>query len=88
MMRLSEAQANEVGAFLLMPSFLVKRYIQEQFHSEKVSIFGQYMMRQDTKFRIKKIAEDLGVSFGALMIQIKQMHLIDYHSAEEFIMEA
>lgn len=88
MMRLSEAQANEVGAFLLMPSFLVKRYIQEQFHSEKVPIFGQYMMRQDTKVRIKKIAEDLGVSFGALIIQIKQMHLIDYHSAEEFILEA
>lgn len=87
MLRLNESQANEVGAFLLMPLFLLKRYVKDEFRAERVPVYGRYLMRQETKLKIKKIADDLGVSFSALMIQLKQLHLIDYHEPEEFLME-
>lgn len=87
MFKLNESQANTVGAYLLMPMFLVKRYVKEQFGNRRIPVYGRYMMRQDTKQRIARVANQLGVSFGALRIQLEHLNLIDYHDATEFVVE-
>lgn len=85
MMKLNESQANEVGSFLLMPFFLMDRYVKEQFANGFVPVYGRYMMYRDTKLKIHRIAEKLGVSFGALRIQLEKMNYLEQHDASEFI---
>lgn len=84
-LKLNELQANEVGSYLLMPAFLVDRYVKEQFGGGLIPVYGRYMMHLDTKMKIKRIAEKLGVSFGALRIQLEKLNYPEQHDASEFI---
>lgn len=84
-LKLNESQANEVGSYLLMPAFLVDRYVKEQFGGGLIPVYGRYMMHLDSKMKIKRIAEKQGVSFGALRIQLEKLNYLEQHDASEFI---
>lgn len=85
LLKLNETQANEVGSYLLMPAFLVDRYVKEQFGGGLIPVYGRYMMHFNTKMKIKWIAEKLGVSFVALRIQLEKLNYLEQHDASEFI---
>lgn len=68
-----------------MPAFLVDRYVKEQFGGGLIPVYGRYMMHLDTKMKIKRIADKLGVSFGALRIQLDKLNYLEQHGASEFI---
>ena len=58
MLKLNEFQANEVGAFLLMPAFLIDRYVKEQFGDKPILVYGRYMMYRNTKLKIQKMPKN------------------------------
>lgn len=84
MMSMNESQANEIGAFLLMPEFLVRDAVKTHFKNGKIPIYGDYLLTVDTKKKIWAIADRLGVSFGALMIQLKKLDIFLHLPAEVF----
>lgn len=87
LMSFNETQANEIGAFLLMPEFLVCDYVYQYFSDDKIPIYGEYLLKVETKRNISAIANKLGVSFGALMIQLKKLGLFSHFPASNFCEE-
>lgn len=87
LMNYNEKTANEIGAFLLMPEFLVQDYVHELFESDKIPIYGEYMLKLETKRKIKLISDKLGVSYDELMIQLKRNNMFLHLPAETFFME-
>lgn len=81
---INEIQANEIGAFLLMPEFMIQDALNKYFDSGKVDIYGESLLPANTKVKIRAIAKELGVSFSALIIQIKKLGLISRHPVENF----
>ena len=87
LMNFNETQANEIGSYFLMPEFLVRDYVREFFKDDKIPIYGEYLIKPETKRNIKLIANKLGVSFGALMIQLKKFDMILHLPANAFCEE-
>ena len=88
LMNMNESQANEIGAYFLMPEFLVRDYASAHFKNGKIPLYGEYLLTVETKQKIWSIADKLGVSFGALMIQFKKFDMFDHFPAEAFCREA
>ena len=82
---MTESQADKLAASLLMPFFLVKRALKDINHGNKVRIFGDNVISPDERIILNKMAAQIGVSFTALMIRLRQFGMLDYHPLGEYI---
>ena len=83
-MSVPENQATSVGCDLLMPPFLVRNTVRRVTGNETVPVYGLNQILPDDSINIKKIADDLGVTYNMLMIRLRQLKLFDYHSFREY----
>ena len=82
---MTEMQADKLAACLLMPSFVVTAALKDYNHGNKVRIFGDQVLAPEERTTINKMAAQIGVSYTALMIRLKQFNLLEYHSLDEYL---
>lgn len=82
---MTESQADKLAASLLMPFFLVERALKDINNGNKVRIFGDNVISPDERIILNKMAAQIGVSFTALLIRLRQFGMLDYHPLGEYI---
>ena len=71
MMSINEAFTNRAAACFLMPLFLVA--------------YDGYVMAQDQKIIVQKMADAMGVNYSPLFTRLKELNLIDLHHIDEYL---
>ena len=80
-----EAQADRLAAVILMPEASVRRALSYYHRGCQISVYGQNVIHGDDKKTIRKMAGCLGVSYTALLIRLKELHLMDYRPLSEYV---
>lgn len=84
-MNIPEGQATRVGCGLLMPLFLIVNTLHRIIGKDKFPVFGDHQMLPADSAKFKQMADDLGVTPNMLMIRLRRLKLLEYHSIEEYI---
>lgn len=85
MMSMNESLANRAAACLLMPRFIIMRVLNKYNGGKKVVAFDGYVLSQEQKFNIQKMADAMGVNYSALFNRLKELDLFDLHPIEEYL---
>lgn len=85
---LAEAQADKLAASLLMPFFIVETALKDFNHGNKLKIYGDNVLAPMDRIKIEKMAAQVGVSFTALLIRLRQFQMLEYHLISEYIESA
>ncbi len=85
MFSLNEFWADKMAACLLMPDFIVKKAVGKYYKNKRISIYGNSIFAPKDKVRLRKIADEIGVSFYALVIRLKYLKYVEYHETSEYI---
>ena len=83
-LHISEMQANQMSAALLMPMFLLKSTLRRVINAERFSVYGDYQMLPDDSCSLKQMADDLGVSTKTLFIRLRNCGLIEKKDIREY----
>ncbi len=82
---MEEMQADKLAAALLMPSFVIHAALKDFNDGNKIRIYGDQVLAPQERIKINKMAAQIGVSYTALMIRLRQFDLFDYRPLEEYI---
>lgn len=85
---MTESQADNLAASLLMPFFLVERTLKDINAGNKVRIFGDNVISPEDRIILNKMAAQIGVSFTALLIRLRRLGMLEYHPISEYIENA
>lgn len=82
---LVESQADKLAASLLMPSFVVEAALRDFNNGNKLRIYGDQVFAPEDRIKINKMAAQIGVSFTALLIRLRQFQMLESHPVGEYI---
>ena len=74
---LGETQANALGAQLLMPHSLLTDAVHQHFRSRTIPVYGECVFLPEMKLCLQDMAEELGVSYTAMLIQLRKYGLLE-----------
>ena len=81
----NETQADRLGAAMLMPYFIVESALKEFNNGNKIRAYGDNVFPYEERIKIYKMAAQIGVSYTALIIRLKQFNMLEYHTVDEYI---
>lgn len=84
-MSINEAFTNRAAACFLMPLFLVLRVLKKYNGGNKIVAYDGYVMAQDQKIIVQKMADAMGVNYSPLFTRLKELNLIDLHPIDEYL---
>lgn len=82
---MAETQADKLAASLLMPHFIVETALRDFNNGNRLPVYGDSVLASKDRTKINKMAAQIGVSFTALMIRLRQFQMLDYHPVYEYI---
>ena len=82
---LEEAQADRLGAVLLMPDYHVGKALDRYNDGRKFIRYEGGIFSQESKFRIQNMADCLGASYSALVIRLNDLKLFEDRPIQEYI---
>ena len=85
MMNVNEMFSNRAGACLLMPQFLVARVMKRNNPVGKFYFYDNFVVSQEQKLLIQKIADVMGVSYTAFFNRIKELNLFEMRPIETYL---
>ena len=85
MLSLSEMLANRAGACLIMARFLVLRVLKRYNNQQKIIAYDGYVLSQDQKIIIQRMADALGVNYSACFNRLKELNLFEIRPIEEYL---
>ena len=80
-----ESQADRLASALLMPRFTVDRALSDFHEGKPIPVYGQNVFADQDRKVISKMASQIGVSYTALVIRLRQFSLLDYLPVEEYL---
>lgn len=80
-----EARVDRLAAALLMPGFVVRKVLEKFGVAGLIPIYGNNLLRLGDKLLVQKMAGVMGVSYTALLIRLKELHLLARHDISEYI---
>ena len=80
-----ESQADRLAAAILMPDFTVRRALNDFHKGKKIKVYGQTVFADNDQKVIRKMAGQIGVSYTALVIRLRQLNLLEYHPIKEYL---
>jgi len=83
--KITESEATQAGCGLQMPLFLLKNTLKRVMRKNKFTVYGNHQLLPDDSKKLKKMADDIGVSPNMLLIQLKKHKLISFKSIEEYL---
>ena len=84
---LGECQANTMAALLLMPKPLLESTLRRHARRKHIPIYGECVLLPSTKPAVNAMADELGVSFSALLIQLKKYNMVERHDIQEYVLK-
>lgn len=85
LLSVNEMYINRAAACCLMPQFLIHRVLKRYNDGRKIVCFDSYILAQEEKLLLQKIANAMGVSYTACFNRIKELDLFEMHPIEEYI---
>ncbi len=85
MMSINEAFANRAAACCLMPLFLVKHNLKKYNKGKKISVYEDYVLAQNEKLIIQKMADAMGVNYSPLFSRLRELNLFEIRPIEEYL---
>lgn len=82
---LNETLTNRLGAAILMPLFLVEKAMKKFNEGRAVVFYEGGVFSQDTKMRVQKMADSMGVSFSAYINRLRELGLLECRPLDEYI---
>lgn len=84
-LNICESQTDRLASVLLMPRFLVVQTLSEEREGIPIPIYGNTVLKSGDKLSVQKMADRIGVSFTALLIRLRDLRLIEYHSIFDYL---
>lgn len=81
---LVENQADRLAAAILMPRFTVDRALDDFYKGKKIPVYGQNIFAAKEEKAISRMAAQVGVSYTAMLIRLRQFDLLDYRPVDEY----
>lgn len=72
---INEANVDRLAAALLLPEFMVKNYLKKHNCEKGISVYDDNFIRPEDNLFIQQMANDMGSSFSALQIRLRQLGL-------------
>ena len=85
MFSLGEFFADKMAACLLMPRFIIEKAMIKYYKNKLIPVYGNNIFASEDKVKLRNMADDIGVSYSALVIRLKNLCCFDYHEAVEYI---
>ena len=85
MLSINESFGNRAAACLLMPKFLVLRLLTQYNGGCKVIAYDDYVMSQEQKIIVQRMADAMGVNYSPLITRLKELDLFDKRPIEEYL---
>ena len=82
---IAENQADRLAAVILMPPFTVDQALKDCNKGRRIKVYGQNVYAADERRIISRMAAQVGVSFSAMHIRLRELDLLDYHPLEEYV---
>ncbi len=83
--RKQERGMNRLGASILMARYKIERFLKEHHSGELICCYGDGIFSLEDRICIQKMANDMGASFTAMVIQLRDLDMLEYRPVEEFI---
>ena len=83
--RREERVTNRLGASILMARYKIDRFLRENHGGEPIRCYGDGVFTQEDRICIQRMANDMGASFTAMVIQLRDLGMFEYRPVEEFI---
>ncbi len=83
-----ENQADRLAAAILMPRFTVDRALDDFYKGKRIPVYGQNVIAPKEDKAISRMAAQIGVSYSAMLIRLRQFGLLDYHTVDEYFEKA
>jgi len=84
-LNICEAQTDRLASVLLMPRFLVVQVVKEERQGKNIPLYGSTVLKSGDKLSVQNMANQMGVTFTALLIRLRELCLIEYRSISEYI---
>ena len=85
MLSIGERNADRLAAAILMARFKVEKALKKYHAGEPVRCYGKEFIAPEEKICIQKMADAMGVSYSALVIQLRDLDMFDHRPMEEYI---
>ena len=83
-MNLNECQANTMAAIILMPKELLAVSVRRHFRKNKIPVYGDCVFLPEIKPSMQAMADELGVSFTTMLIQLRKYGLPEERDMAEY----
>ena len=82
---MTENQADRLAAVILMPQFTVDQALRDFNKGRRVKVYGQNVYANEERRIISRMAAQVGVSFSAMQIRLRELDLLEYHPLDEYV---
>lgn len=83
-MNLGECQANAMAAMILMPEEVLAASVYRYFRRKKIPVYGDCVFLPKMKPILQKMSEELGVSYTAMLIQLRKYDFLEDRDMSEY----
>lgn len=81
---LGETQANAMAAELLMTRKLLESSVRRYFKRKCIPVYGNCVFLPEDKLLLNRMAEEIGVSYTAMLIQLRKYELLTQRNMSEY----
>ena len=82
---MTENQADRLAAVILMSQFTVDQALRDFNKGRRVKVYGQNVYANEERRIISRMAAQVGVSFSAMQIRLRELDLLEYHPLDEYV---
>lgn len=82
---IAENQADRLAAVILMPPFTVDQALKDFNKGRRIKVYGQNVYAAKERRIISRMAAQVGVSFSAMQIRLRELDLLEYHPLDEYV---
>ena len=68
-----------------MPQFTVDQALRDFNKGRRVKVYGQNVYANEERRIISRMAAQVGVSFSAMQIRLRELDLLEYHPLDEYV---
>ena len=86
-MTMTENQADRLAAVILMPPVTVNQALMGFNKGRRIIVYGQNVYANKERRIIRRMAAQVGVSFSAMQIRLRELDLLEYHPLDEYVEE-
>ena len=82
---MTENQADRLAAVILVPQFTVDQALRDFNKGRRIKVYGQNVYANEERRIISRMAAQVGVSFSAMQIRLRELDLLEYHPLDEYV---